>query len=35
MTLRERAVHLPARCEDTFKRAAREEDPTRQRALDL
>ncbi len=35
MSLRERAVHLPARREDTFKRAAREEDPTRQRALDL
>ncbi len=35
MTLRERAVHLPARREDTFKRAAREEDQTRQAALDL
>jgi site-specific DNA-methyltransferase (adenine-specific) len=35
MTLRERAVHLPARREDTFKRAAREEDTTRQSALDL
>jgi site-specific DNA-methyltransferase (adenine-specific) len=35
MRLRERAVHLPARREDTFKRAAREEDTTRQRALDL
>jgi hypothetical protein len=35
MQLRERAVHLPARREDTFKRAAREEDTTRQRALDL
>ncbi len=35
MALRERAVHLPARREDTFKRAAREEDTTRQSALDL
>jgi site-specific DNA-methyltransferase (adenine-specific) len=35
MALRERAVHLPARRGDTFKQAAREEDPTRQRALDL
>ena len=32
---RSRAVNLPARHNDTFKRAAREEDPTRQRALDL
>ena len=35
MALRERAVHLPARREDTFKRAAREEDVKRQGALDL
>lgn len=35
MALRERAVHLPARREDTFKHAAREEDTTRQSALDL
>ena len=35
MQLRERAVHLPARREDTFKRAAREEDPNRQTTLDL
>jgi site-specific DNA-methyltransferase (adenine-specific) len=35
MALRERAVQLPARRDDTFKRAAREEDSTRQRALDL
>jgi site-specific DNA-methyltransferase (adenine-specific) len=35
MSLRERAVHLPARREDTFKRAAREEDTSRQSALDL
>ncbi len=32
---RSRAVNLPARHNDTFKRAAREEDSTRQRALDL
>ena len=35
MSLRERAVQLPARRGDTFKQAAREEDTTRQRALDL
>ena len=35
MALRERAVHLPARRDDTFKRAAREEAPHRQGALDL
>ena len=35
MSLRERAVHLPARREDTFKRAAREEDTRRQGALEL
>jgi site-specific DNA-methyltransferase (adenine-specific) len=35
MSLRERAVQLPARREDTFKRAAREEDPNRQSALDV
>jgi site-specific DNA-methyltransferase (adenine-specific) len=35
MRLRERAVQLPARREDTFKRAAREEDTSRQSALDL
>lgn len=33
--LRERAVQLPARRDDAFKRATREEDTTRQRALDL
>ena len=35
MQLRERAVQLPARRDDTFKRAAREEDTTRQTTLDL
>jgi site-specific DNA-methyltransferase (adenine-specific) len=35
MALRERAVHLPARRDDAFKRAAREEDGARQGALDL
>jgi hypothetical protein len=35
MPLRERAVHLPARRDDAFKRAAREEAPTRQGALEL
>jgi len=35
MQLRERAVQLPARRDDTFKRAAREEAPNRQGALDL
>ncbi len=35
MQLRERAVQLPARRDDAFKRAAREEAPHRQGALDL
>jgi hypothetical protein len=35
MRLRERAVQLPARRDDTFKRAAREEDRGAQGALDL
>jgi hypothetical protein len=35
MTLRERAVQLPARRDDAFKRAAREEDTSRQSTLDL
>lgn len=35
MQLRERAVQLPARRDDAFKRAAREEEPGRQGALDL
>ena len=35
MALRDRAVHLPARRDDTFKKAAREEDGGRQKALDL
>lgn len=35
MALRERAVQLPARRDDAFKRAAREEDTGRQGALDL
>ena len=35
MSLRERAVHLPARRGDTFKQAAREEDSSRQSTLDL
>ena len=35
MQLRDRAVQLPARRDDTFKRAAREEDTRRQGALDL
>lgn len=35
MQLRERAVQLPARRDDAFKRAAREETPNRQGALDL
>ena len=34
MALRDRAVRLPARL-DGFRRAAREEDGTRQKALDL
>jgi hypothetical protein len=35
MALRERAVQLPARRDDAFKRAAREEAANRQGALDL
>jgi hypothetical protein len=35
MALRERAVHLPARRDDAFKRAAREDALHRQGALDL
>jgi site-specific DNA-methyltransferase (adenine-specific) len=35
MGLRKRAVQLPARREDTFKRAPREENSGRQGALDL
>lgn len=35
MRLRERAVQLPARRDDAFKRAAREVDTSRQSALDL
>jgi hypothetical protein len=35
MQLRERAVQLPARRDDAFKRAAREETTGRQGALDL
>ncbi len=35
MRLRHRAVDLPARRGDTFARAAREEGPGRQGALDL
>jgi site-specific DNA-methyltransferase (adenine-specific) len=35
MQLRERAVHLPARRDDAFKHAVREEAPNRQGALDL
>ena len=35
MRLRDRAVELPARRDDTFKRAAREVDSGRQGALDL
>ena len=35
MRLRERAVQLPARRDDAFKKAVREENPTRQGALDL
>ena len=35
MRLRDRAVALPARRDDTFKRAAREEAPKRQGSLDL
>jgi hypothetical protein len=35
MRLRERAVQLPARRDDMFRRAALEEDQSRQGALDL
>ena len=35
LKLRDRALRLPARRDDTFKRAAREADPTAQGALDL
>jgi site-specific DNA-methyltransferase (adenine-specific) len=35
MELRERAVRLPALRQDSFKRAAREEDAGRQGAMDL
>jgi hypothetical protein len=35
MALRDRAVRLPALRQDTFKKAAREEDKTRQSALDV
>jgi site-specific DNA-methyltransferase (adenine-specific) len=35
LRLRERAVQLPARRDDAFRRAAREEDTRRQGALDL
>jgi site-specific DNA-methyltransferase (adenine-specific) len=35
MRLRERAVHLPARRDDAFRRAAREKDTSRQSTLDL
>jgi len=35
LTLRDRAVRLPARRDDTFRRAAREEDKTAQGKLDL
>jgi hypothetical protein len=35
MALRDRAVRLPALRQDSFKKAAREEDKTRQSALDL
>jgi hypothetical protein len=35
MRLRDRAVQLPARRDDAFKRAAREEAPGRQGRLDL
>jgi hypothetical protein len=35
MALRDRAVRLPALRQDTFKKATREEDPSRQRAMDL
>ena len=35
MALRDRAVHLPARRDDTFKKAAKEVDGSRQKKLDL
>lgn len=35
MQLRERAVQLPARRDDAFKKAAREEDPGKQARFDL
>ena len=35
MNERDRAVHLPARRDDTFKKAAKEVDGSRQRKLDL
>jgi site-specific DNA-methyltransferase (adenine-specific) len=35
MSLRDRAVQLPARRDDTFRKAAREEDGSKQGALDL
>lgn len=35
LSLRDRAVRLPARRDDTFKRAAREEDRGAQGSLDL
>ena len=35
MRLRDRAVALPARRDDTFRRAAREEVPARQGKLDI
>lgn len=35
LTLRDRAVRLPARRDDTFKKAAREVDSKSQGALDL
>ena len=35
LRLRDRAVQLPLRRDDTFKAAAREEDATRQGRLDL
>ena len=35
LRLRDRAVRLPARRDDTFRKAAREEDSRRQGTLDL
>ena len=35
MALRDRAVKLPARRDDAFKRAAKEVDPARQKAMEL